>query len=138
MASGFQWKGEEWLAKFGAKLDAALDRAAVMVQGDIISHFPSPPREPKKSGKGFKKNSSKAWKRGHPSEPGMIPHIQTGTLKRSINWKRSGKFRRRVGTGVKHGLWLEFGTRNMEPRPFLVPAIRRNKTRVEQIIAGVK
>lgn len=132
MASNFKWNGARFMGDLNAKLEQRLDRAALLLQSDIVAKFPSPPPEPKKNGKGMKRNSSKAWKRGHPSAPGGLPMIQTGTLKRSIAVSKPGPLKRRVGSGVKYARWLEFGTRRMEPRPFLMPALRRNKEAIVQ------
>jgi hypothetical protein len=40
-----------------------------------------------------------------------------------------------VGTGVEYGIYLEVGTRNMDPKPFVRPAVDNVAARVEQIVA---
>lgn len=54
------------------------------------------------------------------------PRVQTGNLRSSITWQiasdAAGLYAD-VGTNVFYGLYLELGTVNMQPYPFLVPAL---------------
>lgn len=66
-----------------------------------------------------------AGRRGKPhqaSAPGQPPQSDTGTLANSVKWEadRNGYA---VGTAIQHGLHLEFGTSQMAPRPWLLPAV---------------
>ena len=61
---------------------------------------------------------------GQPSRPGEPPHVQTGTLRRSIRATRRKFARWVVGAGVAYGTHLEFGTVRMAARPWLRPALR--------------
>lgn len=65
-----------------------------------------------------------------PSSPGEPPRIDTGELVNSIEAEvrqdRNG-VTVRVGTNVEHGLHLELGTRDIAPRPWLRPALRKLK-----------
>jgi HK97 gp10 family phage protein len=61
------------------------------------------------------------------SKPGFPPNSDTGTLARSVRWDLdSSKNQGVVGTNLKYGAWLEFGTKDMEPRPWLLPAYVKN------------
>ena len=94
--------------------------------------------------------ATRAERHANRSKPGEPPHVDTGRLRASIsvNWSGSGMdngktdamakdndgvtqptgaFRVRVGTNVEYGAALEYGTRNMEPRPYLRPARDRLK-----------
>lgn len=139
------WKGSAMLASIQKATEAGLDRAAIIVVNDVVNHFGSPPPEPDKKG-GFKKNSSKKWKRGHPSAPGDPPNIQTGALMRSIAFdKGKGPMQRRVGSTFKPSVGgqgkrtyanvLEYGGQYIEARPYLRPAVARCKA---QIIAAIR
>lgn len=64
------------------------------------------------------------------SFPGNPPHTDTGLLAASIfvdQTTEDGKVSVEVGTNVKYGPWLEFGTQNMAARPWLGPAFNQNK-----------
>ncbi len=75
------------------------------------------------------------------SKPGSAPNTDTGNLVRNIfteitDKKNSTKVI--VRTDVEYGIHLEFGTTNMEARPWLFPAIQKHKRgilkRINQII----
>lgn len=66
---------------------------------------------------------------GHvPSAPGEPPSNDTGVLADSIVVgdviETPGQIQTSVIVGAERGLYLELGTSRMEPRPFLVPAMR--------------
>ena len=68
------------------------------------------------------------------SNAGEIPRVQTGTLKRGITHEVHSVLPiSRVGTNVKYGKWLEFGTRRMSPRPFMRPALERAKPHIHRL-----
>jgi hypothetical protein len=49
--------------------------------------------------------------RGGPSQPGEYPHADTGALRNSIFAEVDARrLNFRVGTPLKYGLWLEYGT----------------------------
>lgn len=59
------------------------------------------------------------------SKPGEAPNTDTGRLVQSIKFDfKNGGLIGRVGTNLKYGAWLEFGTRAMEARPWLSEAVR--------------
>lgn len=68
------------------------------------------------------------------SRPGDPPNSDTGRLVQSIkfDFKESG-LRGRVGTNLKYGAALEFGTKNMEPRPWLSTAVLLVSKEVQDI-----
>ena len=61
------------------------------------------------------------------SKPGSAPNTDNGGLVRSIavemNWSKREAF---VGSNLDYGAFLELGTKNMDPRPWLEPALRKN------------
>lgn len=57
------------------------------------------------------------------SAPGNPPNSDTGELVRSIRVAMLEGPNAAVGTALDKGLWLEFGTSNMKPRPWLHPAM---------------
>lgn len=70
------------------------------------------------------------WSNGRPrnvlaSKPGQPPNTDTGRLVQSIKFDFMNKgLVGRVGTNLKYGAWLEFGTANMAPRPWLSTALK--------------
>lgn len=69
----------------------------------------------------------------YPSVPGNPPAVDAGTLRRSITFsvtEEESRITGRVGsTPMKHpyDFYLEFGTSRMAERPWLRPAMERNK-----------
>jgi len=57
---------------------------------------------------------------------GSAPDIDSGKLRDSINYEVENE-KVVVNAGVDYAASLEFGTRNMSPRPFLRPALNRIK-----------
>lgn len=61
-----------------------------------------------------------------PSRPGEPPHVDEGRLRASITTEfqqTQNTMEARVGTNVRYGRFLEVGTRDIEPRPWLRPAL---------------
>lgn len=58
------------------------------------------------------------------SAPGQPPAEDTGKTYQDINVRKMAKGNYRIRFGGKAG-YLEFGTRHMRPRPYIVPAIER-------------
>lgn len=76
----------------------------------------------------------------HPSLPGNAPAPDTGNLRASIHYTIEGKSEKtigRVGTDVEYGKYLEFGTSRMAPRPWLKPALDKNKNFIQSTIKKV-
>lgn len=57
------------------------------------------------------------------SAPGDPPNADTGRLMQSIKVEKDG-LAYLVGTNLKYGAHLEFGTKDMEPRPWLSVALK--------------
>jgi hypothetical protein len=67
-----------------------------------------------------------------PSAPGDTPGVDTGTLRASIHQEEVGPYTRHIMDGVGYGIYLEFGTSDMAPRPWFVPAFHRAEDRFGQ------
>ena len=141
------WRAQAVMAQVESRVQQNMDQAAIYLVNDVVKSFGSPPPEPAKGG-GFKKNSSKAWKRGHPSAPGDPPNVQQNHLRQSITWDDPSKLTRLVGSTMRGGdkynpgakssyaLCLEYGTSKMQARPYLRPALARCRAALFRIIAG--
>jgi HK97 gp10 family phage protein len=76
------------------------------------------------------------------SAPGQAPASDTGRLANSITADIEGK-QATVTAGTEYAAPLEFGTRDIEPRPFMVPAMEQERpkfnARLQKIVdAGTK
>lgn len=72
------------------------------------------------------------------SAPGEAPKTDTGNLVRHITSSFSNKgFSADVGSReqAKYGLYLEFGTSLISPRPWLRPTLEKNKKFIENAFA---
>ena len=136
MASRLVWHGRKVITTFQQRarqnvLDAALLVEALvkssMKAGGTTESGESAIREGTKNVKVDKISGEKASKiNTFRSKPGEVPRVQTGTLKRGITHELHPVLPiSRVGTNVKYGPLLEFGTRRMGPRPFMRPALHR-------------
>jgi len=56
------------------------------------------------------------------SKPNTPPHTDTGRLRQSIKFNYKDGVGE-VGSNLKYAAWLEFGTSDMEPRPWLSVAV---------------
>ncbi len=71
------------------------------------------------------------------SAPGEAPATDTGALIASI---RAGatldgeKIEGVIEARMPYAVWLEYGTRKMQPRPFLTPAIEGNRSRIATLL----
>jgi HK97 gp10 family phage protein len=72
-----------------------------------------------------------------PSKPGDPPHKQTGRLRSSVTYEvLDGELIARVGTNVKYAKWLELGTKNMAPRPWLRRALNESGDEIDRIMGA--
>lgn len=69
------------------------------------------------------------------SAPGNPPNSDTGDLVRSIQWSvNKTALTAKIGTNIKYGPWLEFGTLDMDARPWLGPAFLKSKKEILKIL----
>lgn len=73
------------------------------------------------------------------SNPGDPPNTDTGRLVQSIKFEFEDDGRKgRVGTNLKYGAWLEFGTKDMSARPWLSTALSMaSKSIASEINKGI-
>lgn len=75
-----------------------------------------------------------------PSAPGEPPAVKTGRLRASITHRvetEGGEVVAYVGTNVEYADDLEFGKGRIAPRPFMFPAIERNKAWIKEKLKSV-
>ena len=73
----------------------------------------------------------------HNKNIGHQPAVDTGTLRRSITYSVDEKEKvGRVGSVLQnppYGVYLEFGTSRMKPRPWLKPALEKSVEKIKKI-----
>jgi len=122
MASGIIWHGKAVQSKIAAGMQKNLTKAALFVVRKVKESL----------------NVAGPTKT-HPdtaaSKPGQPPRKRTGTLGRSITHEVTAS-NARVGTNVKYGKFLEVGTSQMAARPYLRPAVNKNRKQIKKILTG--
>ena len=74
------------------------------------------------------------WSANAPSEPGEAPAVVSGHLANSITIEQIGNSEVRVGSNASYAPFLEFGTTEIEMRPWLRPAVERVRGQLSQIL----
>lgn len=81
------------------------------------------------------KNEMKTSMRGKsppPSAPGEIPHVATGTGRRSIEDEINvSEMLVRIGSNLVYMRHLELGTHKMAARPWIRPAVEKKRKEIE-------
>jgi HK97 gp10 family phage protein len=110
------------LQKYGdereRKVQGVIDLTAQLVRSDAIKSMQSSPA----SGRTYNRRSILHTASSSPNPP----RVDQGDLVKSIK-ALVGRLEAFVGTNQKYGPYLEFGTQNMEPRPWLFPAFERQR-----------
>ena len=81
-------------------------------------------------------HTGRVYNRRHQaSSPGEPPAPDTGRLIGSITTSYDPvNLTGRVVVGAKYGLYLEFGTKRMQPRPFMRPALANMQGEITRVI----
>ncbi len=114
-------------ARYNKNISDALKRTTLQIHASAIKSI-------QKSSGGTRATRYNPKRTVTVSRPGNAPNTDTGRLAQSVGFEiRKGKTSSVgvVGTNLKYGAWLEFGTRMMGARPWLRPAFKklRNKTK---------
>lgn len=138
------WKGAAVLKKYQEDLGRNMDRVGIMLQREVVESFGNPPPMPEEgaTNKRGGKISAKRWRRTHHSQPGETPFVQTGMLRRSIQYNLNGT-KLLLGSTLqpqssKHSYaWiLEWGGSRIAARPYLRPAVRKNRSLIVRMLCG--
>ena len=112
------------LAEFGINADKEL---AAIVRGtaqNVRTHAIKSVQRGPKTGEVYTKKNPRRTHRA--SAPGEAPATDTGRLANSLKADIQG-IRATVFTNLEYAPFLEFGTRTIEPRPFLFPALEKER-----------
>lgn len=128
-------------AELEAALEATLMGATKLVENDAKASIATGPktgrvyttyfRTDPRTMRPFPTGESRVPHRA--SAPGEAPATDTGKLVGSI-FGGARKLTGWVEVRSQYGRWLEFGTRRIEPRPFLIPAVERNRARITAML----
>jgi len=122
MASGMIWHGPKVAKAIDTGLQRNLTKAALFVVRKVKQSL-------------TKAGPTKTHPSTPASSPGEPPHRRTGRLARSITHEVTATTAR-VGTNVKYGKFLEVGTGDMAARPYLRPAVYKNRKQIKKLLAG--
>lgn len=141
MASYTRWYGPEVYTKIQQRERQRMERAVRHLRNSIVRSIsikgppPSAPGEPPHIG--APPPRKKRRKAGSPAGRRYLG----GNLRRSIATEvlyRGTMIIGRVGTNVRYAPFLELGTSRMAARPFLVPALRRERRVIARLLVGQK
>ena len=91
--------------------------------------------------KDFRSKRGRTRRRGFPSKPGTPPHSQTGTLKKSIiaeEDRNTGNVQVGPSGPGWYGRLHEFGLGKHPERPFMVPALEKERRRLPEGFKDMK
>jgi HK97 gp10 family phage protein len=112
------------LREFGLQADKQIQDIVRGTAQNVRSHAIKAVQRGRKSGEVYEKYQPKRTHRA--SAPGQAPATDTGALVRSIQADIRGRSAE-VAANVDYAVYLEFGTQDMEPRPFLFPALEKER-----------
>ena len=116
------------LRKFGVNADREIAQIVNGTAQNIRTHAIKSVQRGTKSGLVYEKTSPKRTHRA--SAPGEAPATDTGRLANSINAEIDGK-KAEIVADTEYAAWLEFGTQSIEPRPFMLPAMEKERPKWE-------
>ena len=122
-----KWNGELFAAAIQKHLEESFRDCGLTLKDHIQTNLG---REQPTAGTGRRKRGL------DPSNPGEYPKKVRGHLRKNIasEVQRKPELVMRVGTNVPYGLWLETGTRNMAPRPWLSRAYSECLVQLQAIL----
>lgn len=114
------------------KIDTILAKAAFFTHAHAITLIQQSP------------SSGRQYKRGSithtASAPGQPPATDTGNLVRNITVSRKDIMYYDIGSrkDAPYGFFLEFGTSNMQPRPWLTPSAIEGRKQIKKEIRRIR
>lgn len=115
--------------KYGQEAARGAFKAAKLIEGDAKKSIQS-----QSSGETVERNREGGQKYVHVvSKEGDAPNTDTGALVASIQTEVTPKGIW-VGSRLDYSAHLEFGTSSMAARPWLFPAIEKNRTKIKELI----
>lgn len=117
-----KWLGRQFQREVEAANRKALKKAGALVASSVKESF----------GDTGIPGATKGQRHANRSKPGEPPHVDTGVLKRSIHYKVVDAETVLVGSNVKYAHALEYGfePRRLRARPYLRPAVIRERANI--------
>ena len=109
-----------------AQIDAVTAESANAVLADAVLRIANPP----KTGRVYRHGKVEH----QASAPGESPAVDTGALMNSVIMNRRGTADYEVIFSAEYAKPLEFGTPHILPRPFVRPAIARERPRYKSAL----
>ena len=116
------------LKEFGLQADKQLQDIVRGTAQNVRSHAIRSIQRGPKTGDLYEKTNPTRTHRA--SGPGEAPATDTGRLANSITASIAGKSAE-VRAEVDYAVYLEFGTRTIAPRPFMIPALEQERPKWE-------
>lgn len=111
------------LGKMGDNVDDMLEKEVLLAAIDTANIARKSIQRGVKTGITYQKYNPRRTHRA--SAKGEAPATDTGALVSSITQEKTGEAEAIVGSTVEYSKFLEFGTQNMDERPFLKPALKK-------------
>lgn len=135
------WLGAQFNAELRKEIVLRLRLASEVVAGNARKLIRVPWRRKLKgsrtrdanTGRFVKGGSRIIYEASKPGEPPRTRRYQQGLLGSVFYDVNPILLRSRIGSPMKHGLYLELGTRRMKARPWLKPALNMSLERIKRI-----
>lgn len=111
-------------------VESEIRKSALRVQSAAVKRIQRGPA----TGRIYEKSDPKRTHQA--SAPGQPPMTDTGRLASSIEWEVDG-LTGYIFTRLEYGVYLEFGTRKMQPRPFFLPSIEEDAPILYNALTGL-
>lgn len=122
------WKGDQLEKQVQAAAMRGLIKGAMRVQGDAIRRIQNPP----KTGRLYRRRSIVH----QASAPGEAPATDLGNLVNSITINPlPALLRVNINAGASYARALEFGTKHIEPRPYMRVSLIENLPQIRDDVA---
>jgi len=122
------------LREFSINADREIAQIVNGTAQNIRTHAIKSVQRGTKSGTVYEKTSPNRTHRA--SAPGEAPATDTGLLANSIKAEIDGK-KAEIVADTEYAAWLEFGTQKMQPRPFMFPAMEKERPKWEARLSRI-
>lgn len=123
MSSQLKWNGGQALATIKAKTTERLRRATLFLWEEVVKAL----------------NVGNPAPHLNPSLPGRPPRKRTGILQRNVLYEideAQGQAKVGITPMAFYGVFLEYGTKKMQARPFMLATLEKNEDRLKEILDG--